>query len=204
VLVFFLLAYGHRLYNRIIGEIGPVRFPDEIAPEVSRYLLTVTAINACLGGVVGGAMYLLDMPNPLLWAIMAFLLNYVPYLGAIVGSLIMFFAAMLSLDDSMHILLIPTIYMLITSIEGSLITPIILGNRFTLNPIVIFLWLMLWGWLWGVPGAIVAVPLLMAFRIFCEHIPPLAPLIRIMSLDGKRRQERSPGASRNSGRVLSK
>lgn len=182
MLVFFFLAYGHMLYNKLIREIGPVEFPDEIGPEVSHYLLTITAINVCLGLVIGTVMYFLGMPNPLLWGIMATLLNYIPYLGAIAGVLIVFFAATLSLSGTTNILLIPVSYLVITSIEGSLITPVILGKHFTINPIIIFLWLILWGWLWGVPGAVVAVPLLMAFRIFCEHIPPLAPLVRITSL----------------------
>jgi predicted PurR-regulated permease PerM len=89
--------------------------------------------------------------------------------------------SLVTFDQPGQILVVPFVYFLITSVEGNLVTPMILGRRFTVNPIILFVWLILWGWLWGVAGALIAVPSLMAFRILCEHTPALRPVSRIMS-----------------------
>jgi predicted PurR-regulated permease PerM len=133
-------------------------------------------INACLGLAVGAAMYLIGVPNPVLWGVVAGTANYIPYLGAVVGAVVVGVVAFLSLDSASHALLAPISYMTLSAIEGQLITPTILGLRFSLNPVVIYVWLIFWGWMWGVVGAVLAVPLLTIFKIFCDRIPSLSPV----------------------------
>lgn len=173
ILLFFMLVYGQRFYRRLAQDTETAGVVDEIADSVSRYMLTITVINACLGACIGFAMYLLHMPNPLLWGVMATILNYIPYLGALAGLAIVTFAAVLVFDSVSQVVVVPIVYFVLTALEGNFITPMILGRRFTINPIIIFVWLLLWGWMWGIPGALLAVPLLMGFRIFCAHFRPL-------------------------------
>lgn len=121
-------------------------------------------------------MAALDMPNPVLWGVMAGLLNFVPYLGAIVGTGVVALVAVLTFDDVGRVLIPPVSYLALTSLEGQFITPTILGRRLRLNPVVIFVWLVFWGWIWGVPGALVAVPMLAAFKIVCDRVENLRPV----------------------------
>jgi len=172
ILLFFMLTYGERFYKRLAHDPGTADAIDEIADNVSNYLLTVTVINICLGLAVGIAMFLLGLTNPVLWGVMATVLNFVPVLGALVGVGIMSFVSLLLFDSFGQVILPPLLYFILTNIEGNFVTPMVLGKRFTINPIIIFVWLLFWGWMWGIPGALLAVPLLMAFRIFCEHFRP--------------------------------
>jgi predicted PurR-regulated permease PerM len=182
-LLYFLLASGDLFLRKLIRVLPTleekkrvVEIARELNEDISLYLLTITLINIGLGVAEGTAMYLLGMPNPFLWGAMATLLNFIPYLGAMVGTAIVALAAALTFEASGAILLPPLAYYVITATEGNLITPLILGRRLTLNPVFIILGLIFWGWLWGIIGALLAVPLLVSFKIFCEHIPPLAPV----------------------------
>jgi predicted PurR-regulated permease PerM len=111
-----------------------------------------------------------------LWAVLAFVLNFIPYLGALIGIIATFVVSLLSFDSISHALLMPAAYFLLNTLEGSFITPLILGRFLTLNPVMIFLSLMFWGWIWGIPGALLAVPILATIKIICDHVKPLAPL----------------------------
>ncbi len=181
IMLFFMLAYGERITRNMRARSKAVVLATEIGGHVSQYLLTVTLINVGLGVCIGAALYLLGMPNAILWGVMGFVLNFIPYLGALVGVAIVFFAALIAFDSNTQIALIPLTYFALTAAEGNFITPMILGRRFTLNPIFIFLALVFWGWMWGVMGALMAVPLLMAFKIVCDHIRSLQWLSQVMS-----------------------
>lgn len=181
VLLYFLLAYGHIFIGKLVGLVqgrqGKTRvmeMAEEIENNVSRYLFSVTVINTGLGIAIAGALYLLGMPNPFLWGVMAGLATFVPYMGAIVGVGIVGLVAVLSFESIGRALLVPVVYFLITAAEGQIVTPMILGRRFALNPIVIYVWLIFWGWMWGIIGALLAVPMLTIFKIFCDHIRPLS------------------------------
>lgn len=187
ILMFFMLAYGDVFNRRLAGRGRAMQITREISSNVSSYLFTVTVINTCLGIAIGIAMYLLGMPNPVLWGVMAAVVNYVPYLGALVGIATVFFVALITFDGIGQIIVVPLVYFSITSIEGNFITPMVLGNRFTLNPIFIFIWLLFWGWFWGVPGGVIAMPLLMAFKIVCDHFKSMEAVSDMISLDPRRR-----------------
>jgi predicted PurR-regulated permease PerM len=121
-------------------------------------------------------MYFLGMPNPLLWGVMAGLLHFIPFLGAVVGISIVTLVAAMTLDTIGSILLVPASYLGLNLLEEYLCVPLVIGRRLMLNPVVLFIWLIFWGWLWSVPGALMAVPLLAIVKIVCDHIKPLAAI----------------------------
>lgn len=183
VLLFFFLAFGDNLLRsvvRILPAFRDKRRAVEVARHVevhvSRYLAIVTSINVVLAAVVGVAMKLMGMPNPWLWGVLAGLVNYVPYLGPTVGLVVISLVSAVAFPDLGRAVLAPLVYFTITATEGSFVTPMILGRHHSLNPLVILIWLLLWGWMWGVGGAVIAVPLLVTFKLLCDHIGPLQPL----------------------------
>jgi predicted PurR-regulated permease PerM len=183
ILLYFLLASGDLFLLKLVRVLPSladkkiaVTIVHEVRHDISYYLLTITLINAGLGVAVGLAMFGLGMPNPLLWGVMAAVFNFIPYLGALASMIVLTIVALLTFDDLGRALLVPGVFLLLTALEGSFITPMIVGQRLTLNPVAIFIWLTLWGWLWGVPGMLLAVPLLAALKIVCDHIQPLNPI----------------------------
>jgi predicted PurR-regulated permease PerM len=183
ILLYFLLASADLFLLKLVRVLPSltdkkiaVTIVHEVRHDISYYLLTITLINAGLGVAVGLAMFGLGMPNPLLWGVMAAVFNFIPYLGAVASMIILAIVALLTFDDLGRALLVPGVFLLLTALEGSFITPTIVGRRLTLNPVAIFVWLTLWGWLWGVPGMLLAVPLLAALKIVCDHVQPLNPI----------------------------
>jgi predicted PurR-regulated permease PerM len=181
VLLFFILASGD-LFMRKLVRVLPTLSDKKTAVSVARtiqsaiakYLFTVTCINVALGVVTAIVMHLIGMPNALLWGVMVALFNYVPYIGAAVSGTVLTIVAFLTFDDLSDVLLVPLVYFTLETIEGQFITPILTGRSLTLNPVMIFLSMLLWGWIWGVVGALMAVPILMTLKIFCDHITSLA------------------------------
>lgn len=180
-LVYFLLASADRFLEKLVkvqprlgSAIRSVRMVRRIKQEISNYLFTISWINALLGLAVGTAMYFLDMPSPFLWGFMAALLNYIPYLGAVVGIGVVTVVAIATFDTVGQIVWVPASYFLLTTLEANIFTPLILGRRLTVSPVVIFVGLIFWTWLWGIPGALLAVPLMVVIKIICDSIEPLA------------------------------
>jgi len=153
-----------------------VGIANNMEEHISRYLLAVTAINVGLGVAETVAMYLLGMPNPVLWGVMAAVFNFVPYLGALVGGVMIGMAGYVHAGEIEWGLLVGAVYFGITSIEGGFVTPMLLAHRLTLNPVILLVGVIFWGWLWGIPGTLLAVPLMSSFKILCDHIEPLAPI----------------------------
>ena len=183
VLLYFLLASGDLFLRKLIKVLPTfkdkkraVEIAREMERNISTYLFTVTLINVGVGVAVGVGVWLLGMPNPVLWGVLACVLTYIPYLGAIVGIGILGLAALLVFDDVGHALAVPAVYMVVSFLEGNFVTPLVLGRRLTLNPVVIFVGLLFWFFLWGIPGALLAVPILAVFKIVCDHVDTLAPI----------------------------
>lgn len=180
VLLFFLLASGD-LFMRKLVRVLPTLTDKKKAVAVARtiqtamaqYLFTITCINLGLGCATAILMHLLGMPNPLLWGVMVALFNFVPYIGAAVSGIVLTVVAFVTFSDLHDILLVPLLYFSLETIEGQFITPYLTGKSLTLNPVMIFVSMLLWGWLWGVVGALMAVPILMTLKIFCDHIDSL-------------------------------
>ena len=156
----------------------------EIESRLARYLMTVSGINLALGMTVGLSMHLLGMPNAFLWGVMAAALTFIPYLGHMIGVCVVTLVAAVTFDDLGRILTVGGVYWALAVIEGTLVNPMIVGRRLELNPVIIVIGLMLWGWIWGIGGAFVAVPLMVAVKIFCDHIDSLAPIGEFLSARG--------------------
>ncbi len=178
LLVFFFLIYGDSMLRRLV-EITPgftykrhaVSIVRGIQTEVSRYLLTALLINASLGAVTAGMLWLYKVPDPLLWGAVAMFANFIPYVGAIVTTSLLAVVCMLYASDASLEVFLPVLtFAGITAVEGNLITPLIQGASMRLSPIAILLWLLLWGWLWGIPGALLAVPMLTCTKLICERV----------------------------------
>jgi predicted PurR-regulated permease PerM len=178
LLVFFFLIYGDSMLRRLV-EITPsfaytrhaVTIVRGIQTEVSRYLLTALLINASLGAITAGMLWLDKVPDPLLWGAVAMFANFIPYVGAIVTTTLLAVVCMLYANDASLEVFLPVLtFAGITAVEGNLITPLIQGASMRLSPIAILLWLLIWGWLWGIPGALLAVPMLTCAKLITERV----------------------------------
>jgi predicted PurR-regulated permease PerM len=186
--LFLLLATGERLLVRLAELLArssngdkQVELVLETERNVARYLGTVSLINLTLGCAVGTAVWALGMPNPVLWGVIAAGANFVPYLGAFVAVSVLTVASLITFEDLGRAVLPPLAYSALSVTEGMLVTPVVLGRRFALHPVVVFVWLFFWGWLWGVVGALLAVPMLASLKIVADNVPRLAPLSRLLS-----------------------
>lgn len=188
ILLYFLLASGDsflrklvRILPRLRDKVRAVEVTREIQHEIGRYFLTVGCINIALGVVTAIAMWILGMPNPMLWGVLVAILNFIPYVGPTISMITLTLAALLTFDTLSQALLVPLVFVGLTLFEGQFLQPIIVGRRLALNPVVIFISFLLWGWLWGIAGMLIAVPLLVTIKICCEHLAPLAPVAEFLS-----------------------
>lgn len=183
ILLFFLLASGDlflRKLIRVLPSLADKRRAVEIArqieTDISSYLVTITAINLALGLAVWAILGFLGVPNPLLWGVLAMITNYIPYLGAIMMIAVLAMVGFLTFESTSQAMTVPLSFVGLNLLESYLVTPLVLGHRLTLNPVVIFLGLTFWGWLWGITGALLAVPIMVVLKIFCDHTEPLRPI----------------------------
>ena len=182
-LTFFLLAAGDLFLQKLIRVLPQfkdkkraVSIAREIEDQVSVHILTTTAINVGVGVLTAIAMWLCGMPNPMLWGLVAGLLNYMPYLGAIATMVVLGLAALVTFDTLGRALVVPGAFFVINLLEANVITPLILGNRLRLNTVALFIGMMFWWYVWGIPGALMAVPMMATIKIFCDHFEDLAPV----------------------------
>jgi predicted PurR-regulated permease PerM len=192
ILLYFLLASGDLFLLKLVKVLPTlenkkvaVEIYRRIETDVSTYLSVVTLIYIGFGCVIGVAMYLLGMPNPWLWGAMAAVLSYIPYLGALVGLTTVTLVAILTFEDVFRIVLVPLVYFIVDTIQANLIFPMALGRRLALNPVMIFIWLIFCGWIWGIIGALLAVPLLAIIKIICDQVEQLAPVGEFLGRESK-------------------
>ncbi|MDF1727885.1 MAG: AI-2E family transporter [Sulfitobacter sp.] len=195
VLALFLLSSGELFYGKLVQAFD--RMSDKkralatvynIERRVSRYLLTITLINAGLGICVGTSLACLGLPNALVWGVAAFLFNFLPYVGGMFGSALVAAFAIVHFDQLGYALLAPLGYLILTSIEGQIVNPLIVGRRLAMNTVAVFLTVVLWGWLWGIPGALVAVPFLVIFKVICENVDSLNTMGTFLSAEDPPRE----------------
>ncbi|WP_029074897.1 AI-2E family transporter [Kaistia adipata] len=183
LILFFLLVSGDTFLRRMV-EIVPsfsdkrrvVELSQQVEENVSAYLVTITLMNLAVGVATGLVMWACGLGDPVLWGTVAFLLNYVPIMGPLAGVVLFLLAGLLTIDPLWQALLPAGLYLLIHILEGEAITPMLLARRFTLNPVLVIISLIFWFWMWGVPGAILAVPMLAIAKIICDGVRPLNPL----------------------------
>lgn len=188
VLLLFLLASGTMFYQKLIGILPTLKdkkraltIAYDVERDVSQYLLTITLINCGFGAAVALAMAATGMPNPVLWGVAALLLNFVPYIGALGGIVMVGMVALISFESIGYAAIPPLLYAACAFVEGQFVTPILLGRRLELNSVAIFICVALWSWLWGIVGAIIAVPLLVAVKVFCDHFEGLSSFGEFLS-----------------------
>ncbi|MDH3445551.1 MAG: AI-2E family transporter [Deltaproteobacteria bacterium] len=183
VLLYFLLASGDLFLLKLVKVLPTLKDKKravetcrEIEKNISNYLGTITLINLGLGIAIGVGTFLIGLPNPVLWGVVAAFLNFIPYLGALLGIIIVAGAAIVTLDDPVRIMSAPAMYFGLNVIEAYWVTPMVLSRTLALNPVVILIWLVFWGWIWGVFGALLAVPMLAIVKIICDRFQPLAAI----------------------------
>jgi predicted PurR-regulated permease PerM len=181
VLSLFLLASGTMFYEKIIQSFASLsekkralRVVYDVESEISHYLLTVALINAGLGTVIALGLWGLGVPNSLVWGAAAALLNFLPYVGAFMTILLVSVIALISFDSISYALLAPAFVLLCDIVEGQFVTPMVVGRRLEINAVAIFIAIAFWSWLWGFVGALMAVPLLVVIKVFCDHFDGLS------------------------------
>jgi len=183
VLLYFLLAGGDLFLQKLIKVLPQlqdkktaVQIARETESSISMYLMTSALLNITEGSVVALVMYLLHMPDAILWGVLVAVFEFIPYVGATAVVLILSVASLTVFDTAAHALLIPGAFLMINLLQGNLVSPLVLGHRLAVNPVAMFIGLAFWWELWGVAGAFLAVPLLATMKIFCDHIDTLAPI----------------------------
>ena len=171
LVTFFFLSGWTRIREKMItnresfgGAMATARVIQDVVDDVSSYLATITAINIILGLLTAGALHLLGMPFPLMWGGIVALFNYIPYFGPVIAALLVAIGGLMTFADVWTALAAPAIVYGLHLVEANVVTPLIVGHRLTINPVLILVSLSFWGWVWGTIGALLAVPLLIIFQ----------------------------------------
>ena len=189
LLTFFFMVYGQNLQRNALALLPDrqqkrltVDILHSIEREMSRYVLTISAINVLVGLALAGALYWMGIPGDeaLLWGTMAAILNFAPYVGPLIGILIMLLMGFVNFDEFWQSVMPAAVYLGLHTLEGQFITPIVLGARMALSPLVLILALMVFGWLWGIIGLLLAVPLLVCFKIILTKVEGLEGWARLL------------------------
>lgn len=149
-----------------------VRIFNDIERNMTVYFGTFTLVNVCLGAATVALAWLAGLPNPLLWGVLAAVLNYVPYIGVAIVVATLFLVGLFALPSIAQALIAPAAYIGMATIEGQLLTPAVIGHRLTLNPFSIFLSIAFWTWMWGPIGAFLGTPLLMIMMVTMRYVFP--------------------------------
>ncbi len=180
VLSLFLLASGSFFYEKIVQSFDlmsdkkrALRIVYDVEREISRYLLTVAIINSGLGVAVGLCCWAVGLPTPFVWGVAAALLNFLPYVGSLIGIVLVGIISLVTFDTLAMSMVAPLLYFTCTAIEGQFVTPLVVGRRLEINAVAIFIAIAFWSWLWGFAGALLAVPILVIVKVFCDHFEAL-------------------------------
>jgi predicted PurR-regulated permease PerM len=188
VLLYLLLASGDMFLQKLVHVMPTlsdkkraVEISHEIQQNISNYLFSVSLINVGLGIIVSVGLYFMGVPNAAMWGMLVAVLNFVPYFGPVAGIVLLATVGLLTFDTLWKGVLPPAWYLLLHLLEANFITPVALGRRFTLNPVVIFASLIFWTWLWGVPGALLSVPILVVIKIICDRAPSMSAVSELVT-----------------------
>jgi predicted PurR-regulated permease PerM len=187
ILVMFLLIFAPGLYASYLKTLSletrihrSVTLIGKLQKELSRYIVTVTIINIGLGISVAATFWFMGINDALLWGALVALLNFAPYLGPIMALVIISLAGLTQYGMEAAALLPAAVYFIINLLEAQFITPTVLGRHMQLNPLVLILWLLIWAWLWGPVGVLVAVPLLLCMKLAAEHLEIFGTWVRLI------------------------
>lgn len=187
VLIFFLLVFGPNLFHVFIRDFPVVTdkrralvLVDQIQRELSSYIVTISIINTCLGLATACAFHYLKIEDALLWGALVALMNFVPYLGGIASCFVLLVVGLVQFGLASNAFIPAGIFLALNIIESQLITPAVLGRSMQLNPLIIIIWIAITGWLWGVVGVLLAVPILMCVKIILENLGVFNHWIRLI------------------------
>lgn len=171
LVVYFFLSGWTRLRKGTIkrrgsfdGAMQTARVIQNVVDATADYLATITMINALLGIIVALVLWLIGMPSPIMWGGIVAICNFVPYLGPIVAAILLGLGGLMTFDDVGYALLPASVFVAVHVVEANVVTPLVLGRRLTISPLLILVSLSFWGWVWGAPGALLAVPLLLILQ----------------------------------------
>jgi len=188
VLLYLLLASGDLFLQKLVRMMPTLRekkraveVSHEIQQNISHYLFSVSLINLGLAVGVSVGLYFMGVRNAAMWGMLVAILNFVPYFGPSAGILLLASVGFLMFDTLWQAVLPAAWYLLLHTLEANFITPVLLGRRFSLNPVVIFVSLIFWIWLWGVPGALLSVPILVSIKAVCDRVPAMSPVSELLS-----------------------
>lgn len=188
VLLYLLLASGDLFLQKLVHMMPTLRdkkraveVSHEIQHNISNYLFTVSLINIGLGTIVSVGLYFMGVPNAAMWGMLVALFNFVPYFGPVVGIILLATVGLLTFDTFWKAVLPVAWYFVFHLSEANIITPMLLGRRFTLNPVCIFVSLIFWMWLWGVPGALLSVPILVSIKVVCDRVPAMSRVSELLT-----------------------
>jgi predicted PurR-regulated permease PerM len=192
IFLFFLLASGDLFYQKLIKSMATLsdkkralHIAHDIERELSRYLFTITMINIGLGVAVGSALWWVGMPTPVIFGALATLLNFIPYIGSLLGIALVGVIALAEFGELTAALAPVLLYLACTTLEGQFITPMIVGRRLEMNAAAVFLSVAFWGWIWGVVGMFLAVPVMVTIKVFASYIQPLEAFGDFLSVESK-------------------
>jgi predicted PurR-regulated permease PerM len=176
ILLYFLLASERWLVSRTIAAIRRPRMRALVLAgvrqaqrDIGLFISTMSLVNVALGVATGLALWLIGLPNPVLWGTTTAVLAFIPYLGPLLITLLLLLAGSVTFGTGFEMLGPPAAFLLLHGIEANFLSPMIMGHRLRLRPVFVFLSVMVWGWLWGIAGAFLAVPLLLALRALCKR-----------------------------------
>ena len=177
--LFFFLLGRARLRSAVVAQfvdhearLRALKIMNAMEHSLTSYLSVVAVINLAVGVAAAIIAYSVGLPNPIAWGVLAFLLNFIPYIGALIMEVVLLAVGLVTFPTLAHALIAPLAYLAFTTLEGHFITPSIMGRRLTLIPLTVFLSLIFWTWLWGPAGAFLAVPLLIVAMVAIQHIFP--------------------------------
>jgi predicted PurR-regulated permease PerM len=176
----FFMLLGRSQLRRVLvvffdqreARLRTLKIMNDIEHNLTGYLSVVIVINVAVGLCGGAAAWIAGLPDPVAWAVLAFILNFIPYIGALIMELGLFMVGLVTFPSLTQALVAPLIFLALATLEGHFVTPSIMGHRLTLNPLTVFLSLVFWTWLWGPVGAFLAVPLLIMALVVIDHLFP--------------------------------
>ena len=187
ILILFLLTTGDELLTRVLGVLPTKRDREtlitilvDIQNSIGRYLGHITAINFGLGVAVAIVMYLAGLPTPLLWGALAMFCNFIPYVGPLGANGLVLIAATAHFDSMYRGLFTAALFWLTTAIEGQFVTPAVIGKSLRIGPVAVLVAVAFWGYMWGLAGIFLAVPLMIVMRLVCGEFATTRPLATIL------------------------
>lgn len=187
VLLYLLLAAGNMLFRKLVKVVpGPddKRTVSDVFHEtesiVARYLIVTALINVAQGIAVGVVMWAIGMPDPVMWGLLTFVLEFIPYLGGAINVGLILITSFTVYSSAGQIILPAALYLVITTLQNNVLSPYLYGNRLKLNPVAVMICVMFWWLIWGIPGVFLAIPIAATLKVLGDQVPRLAPLAELL------------------------